>query len=631
MNNSNNTYAMSEEQKCAIESNPGLNEAAINHVFPREIFEDADTPPAAPEPPAALPPQQAPAAPLAPLVPLGFSKDKCSRLVYYCRAQGKVVVLSPKDFNITYLGTLATPQAYAAWLGLAGAAPKWVEDNAEQIIRDAGRELIRRSLSMKGCFYDEAGCERPCGIWPDTVEPGALLYYTGKECYLARPGQLPVGVDCVRGGYVYSGASGVQLPAPVENPLTDEEGSLLFCFLGYRLWNLPACTYVLTGWLGCALLAAVLPVRPQLWLNAPAGLGKTFLKDDLAQILGPFAITCESAGSTAAGISQRLANSCFPVLFDEAECRADQRSVRKLEGVLELVRTAATGQSSCVLKGSADGTQRSYNVRSCFMLFSIANILSREADRSRFVQLALSEPANQQKDIRHVWARQEEGRRLISSPNFTARFVTRLLMRYGDIEANRRALIPFLRDMGASARRAEIYAALLAVCWSICHSKREIEAPFLEFFARCYKSLEKIQPCDNDQESCLDSLLTYTLPWEGGRINVATLCSLADTLPYGEELDRVTRTLAALGLRWQREERRLQADLYSHAFKSIYRDTDWPSGQVGPVLTAGCHGSSPNALGIYKTRARLGVGNPRSVLCIPSELVLCSTFDCVEK
>lgn len=625
MTNTLKPYTLSQfDKNSASRYTSELKTAYIQSICP-EVFADENEgvePPAAAPAPAPQPLPDAP--PPAPVVPLGFTRDKNSRMAVYSRSQGKVLILSPKDFNPIYLSTLGAVEEYAAWLGVE---PPPTGDDTE-LYRQVAARLIREFHSMRGCFYDEEIAERSAGIWADDAEPGALVYFTGRTCYLVRPQQLPVPVDCVRGRHVYSASSPFILPEPAQTPLSDEDGSRLFQFIANRLWVKHPSTYAVVGWLGCSLLAGVLPVRPQLWVNAPAGVGKTFLKDDLTQILGPFAVTCESASSTAAGICQRLGRSSAPVLFDEAECRADQRSVRRLEGVLELVRSSATGNNSCVLKGSSDGTQRTYSARSCFMLFSIANILRREADVSRFLQVSLTIPQNGEKKVASTWAQQQDGRRLISEPDFTARLVTRMLMNYSTFEQNRRMLVPFLTEQGAAPRRAEMYAALFSACWSICHSETRITTSILNAFAKAFHTLERAQPTNNDRDTCLDVLLTHSLPWEGSRINVSSLCSLADTLPEGEQLEKVRRALASIGLRWKKAKRELQADVYSRAFKAIYRDTDWPTGQVCTVLLAHVEDDD---LGIRKTMARHGAeSNPRHVLCFPAEVVLFTAHDYVE-
>ena len=602
---------------------PRCEEDAINRLLDQAA--EADKQAAATEPAAefsAPAPEEPRALSLdsAPLVPLGYTKDTSSKAVYYSRVQRKVVELSYRDYNINYLSMHGSAQDYARWLGY-DESPEWLEKNEEDILRLAVRELKRLTLSMSGRFYDKASCSSPAGIWPDKEEPGSLIYYTGQGCYLSRPCQAPVPVDCVRGRHVYAGFSGGLLPAPSATPLTDEEGATLFNFMRNRLWAHPAYGYIAAGWLGCSMLAGLLPVRPQVWINAPASTGKTFLKDEIAQILGGFAISCESADSTAAGIAQRLDNSSLGVLFDEAECRSGRRSFTNLNNILQLVRSSATGNNACVLKGSSDGTQRTYHLRSCFMFFSISNILRLESDTSRFVQLALTPPSPYD-SYRQIWKSQEQGRALVASPDFRSRFTSRLLLRYADIEANRLALIPFLQELGATNRRAEIYAALFSVVWSLCYTQRTIDPDHLNCFAKCYRRVEKLQHRENDCDNCLDALLSYSLPWEGSRINVATLCSMADTLPYGDELEKVSRTLATLGLRWQRERQALLADAYSASFKHIFLDTEWHDGKVVPVLAPADTAPTPGKPHICKTSARWNGSTPRVTLCIPAELIL---------
>ena len=561
-----------------------------------------------------LPAPAAEAAP-PPVVALGESGAVNMYWSTICR---RLYALRINDHTPKHLRRMAAPADYAAWL-YPEAGAEWVAENERAIFTAAADALLDATRSA-GAFHPER--VRACGVWRDAEEPDALIYNTGATCYLVRAGHAPEAVGNVRGRYIYCG--GQELPAPAAQPLSDEEGRTLRGFLDARLWAEGTSGELLAGWLVCAVLAGALGFRPQVWVNAPAETGKTTLRDDLERILGPLAICLSGAASTPAGLRQKLQSSALPVLFDEAECNAGARSLSNVEGLLELVRAAATGENARICHGSAEGAHRDYVLRNSFILFSINNILHREADASRFLQLTMRRLRTPAENAAR-WRQQSAGRELISAPGFTARLVTRLLAACPTLLASVHTLTTRLRGQGFTTRLSELLAALLAGAHALCHMG-EMDEEAVEhalIVARLYQRSAET-PVD-DFVRCLETLCGHTLPWEGSRASIATLCEICATADAGsEQRARAANVLEALGLRWRGELAALQLNPAAAALQDIYRRSDWPTGNIFRTLAGDCAATGrehANAHGVWVSTARIK-GHPRKCLFIPYYLIV---------
>lgn len=585
---------------------------------------NTDPTPAMPTAPAPAPPAVAsepPAAP-PPVIALGENGDDN---IYWSMPCRRLYRLRISEHTGRHLRRMASPADYAAWL-YPGADAEWVAENEGGILREAANALVDATRAA-GTFDASSERLRACGVWHDAAEPGALVYNAGQACYLMRPGVAGGAptlqrVPGQRGEHIYT--SGAQsLPTPARKPLSDEEGETLLGFLTARLWEAPWQGELLAGWLVCAVLAGALPFRPQVWVNAPAETGKTTLRDDLEEILGALAISLSGAASTPAGLRQKLQGSALPVLFDEAEAGGGARALGNLEGLLELIRAAATGKNARICKGGPDGEHRDYALRNCFILFSINNILHREADTSRFLQLRMRRlPTAKQNEER--WRAQEPGRRLIAAADFTPRLLTRLLKGAPDTLANIAALKAYLRSAGVAARASELFAALMAGAHALCHAGPMDEGAMQHALVALRLYEKGIEATMDDCLRCLSALCGYTLPWEGSRASVAQLCEIIATADAGaEEHTRAATALGSLGLRWRGELDALQVNPAARALREAYRDSDWPMGNITSVLTAECTGmgqSKANLYGIWTSSARVN-GVPQRCIFVPYQLI----------
>lgn len=554
-----------------------------------------------------------------PVIPLG-QEGMCR--VYYSIPHRSVYRLKANEHGAKHLMLMATRAEYARWI-----RPDLSADAARQeegrIMREAGSLLIE----MAGGKQYNPDMLRGRGVWRDA--DGGILYNAGDACFLVRPDGRMEQVDGVRGRYIYDAGAPLIHPAP--DALTDEEGARLVDFYRARPWVLDCAGELVAGWMACAFLAGVLPYRPQVWVNAPAFTGKSVLKRDMLlalggkgnaeEVTGGHAVQLEGGDTSPAAVHQKTGHDALPVVFDEAESNGGERRARNMEGLLALVRSAATSGDVGLSKGGADGAAKNYLLRCCFLLFSIANNLDRAADTSRFLVLRLS-PLMDDAARAAMWKMQEAARAMTQAQGFTARLFTRLLRAVPVLLDNARAIRAHLQGAGHNARRAELLGYLLAGAHALAKNGAVADAD-MAHAAKVAQAVEEGQERESDTQRCLDALLGYSLPWRGGRINVVQLCAIVRDGQDAEQKAAACDTLAALGLRWRDALDALQVDTAARGLRELYKGTDWQGGKITTVLAEGCKGGqdSKNALGIWTQSAKIN-GKPRKVVMIPAARVI---------
>lgn len=553
------------------------------------------------------------------IIPLG---EDGAWNVYWSRPHRSLYRLKMNEHTGAHLRRMAKLADYARWL-----AP----DLPPDAVAEAERRIMKQA---KDWMLDETGGRkfnpdmlRGRGVWRDA--DGGIVYNAGDACFLVLPDGRMEQVDGVRGRYIYD--AGAPLIHPADDALTDEEGARLVDFFTARPWVLPCAGELVAGWLVCAVLAGLLPYRPQVWVNAPAFTGKSALKRDMLRALGGkgdgeevaggHAVQLEGGDTTPNAVHQKIRHDALPVVFDEAESNGGERRARNMEGLLALVRSAATSGDVGLSKGGADGTAKNYLLRCCFLLFSIANNLDRAADTSRFLVLRLS-PLMDDAARKAMWQRQEAARAMTQGQDFTARLFTRLLRAVPVMLDNARTIRKHLMDAKYNARRAEMLGELLAGAHALTKGGAVNDA-YLEHAAEVAQAVEETQVPESDTQRCLDTLLGYSMPWTGGgKISVAQLCEVAARETDTERKQNACRALEALGLRWRGDLDALQVNTAWRGLRELYKGTDWEGGRGASMLAEGCkRDKKPNALGIWLQSCKVS-GRPMWLPMIPAALVL---------
>jgi hypothetical protein len=489
--------------------------------------------------------------------------------------------------------------------------PELVKAGTAPTKRELEETALERLLddSRNKTFSPDA--VRARGVWPDAA--GGWIYNAGAACWhIPADGGKPYKVDNVRGKHVY--LKGAELPAPDADMLTDEDGQKLIDLMTARPWATPGAGDMVAGWLVASLLAGALPICPHVWMNAPAGTGKTSLKTDLEAVFSALCCTKMDTIPTEPALRQSIKGDCLPVLIDEAE----PEKLEKCADMMRLIRTATKGGD--ITTGTTNGSPRRYWVKCCTMLFSTANGIDRDTDASRFFVHALQKVQN--KTLEAYQVKQDAARWMVDSPDFQKRFVARLVRLLPVIMQSVQECTADLEQAGFPGRRAELMAVLMA-CRHALTSCTPMTCEERARAGAILRAYERQADTESDFSQCLTHLLTFKVRLHNaGEMTVTEACRLAD----GSDPDTreaAERALALYGLRWRDDRQALQVDTRATVMKKIYTGTRWASGKILPVLGADSVAAgqiSPD--GIWKGQARFpGQMNPALCLFIPAELL----------
>lgn len=543
-----------------------------------------------------------------PVVCLGTEGNQ---YVLYSTAYKRIHRLTAEKLTLPNLRAIAPRARWESWL-----FPERVAAGDEVKRGELVEAIQERILADSGAKMFDASCVRGRGVWPD--DSVGWVYNAGASCWwIPADGGEVEQVDNVRSGHVYS--AGVALPSPADTPLSDEEGHTLVELMRARSWVMLGAGDIVAGWMVAAMLAGVMPICPHVWINAPAGTGKTYLKNDLVAVLGGLAMQVEGAATTEAAIRQRLSGAALPFLADEVEQGDNENAGRNISKWLELMRSASYGGS--IDKGGADGTARSFPMKCSFALFSIANCISRDADSSRCLVLHLRRG---DKAVREVWARQEAGRNLVNTLGFHGRLMARLLGCLPVLMENLATLRKYLGEVEvADARRAELFAVLMA-CRHALVSREKMSLEAMQEAAGLMAAYGEQEEHESDFSRCLSVLLGHVVRVRGQEMTVADACRVMDARADAEALAACGLSLSAAGLRWRDDFRALQVDTLADKMKRIFAGTQWSNGKVAPVLAEGCkrEKGSISPAGVWLQSVKVGGTSPRWCVMLPATIVL---------
>jgi putative DNA primase/helicase len=175
----------------------------------------------------------------------------------------------------------------------------------------------------------------------------------------------------------------------IENALTKTESSRLLDMLRMISWDREVNAHLLAGWCVVAPICGALAWRPHIWLTGPAGCGKSWIYSFIVRrCLGEVALSVQGE-TTEAGLRQTLRHDARPVVFDEFE-GVERKDQDRLQNILGLIRQSSSHDGGVIVKGTAGGgSSKTYKIRSCFALASIAVQLEQQSDRTRVTVLSV--------------------------------------------------------------------------------------------------------------------------------------------------------------------------------------------------------------------------------------------------
>lgn len=562
-----------------------------------------------------------------PVICLGAEGDK---YVYYGRAYKRTFRLKANEHSGRNIFKLAPYNEIERWI--FPDAPEKTKSGKRSkrppekiILSEMGRIL----LSMTGGNIFKPQKLRGVGAWKQGEE---LIYNTGVKCFKVSPEGAVLVSDNVQEAYIYESKS--EIPPPAEAPMTTEEAAAVFDLFASRPWKQKYAPFIMTGWVACAILGAFLPMRPHVWINAPAGTGKTELKNALCSTLGGIsesngkgglALVMGGAKTTEPALRRGLDNSTRPVVMDEMEANGKKSNAENIADNVELARIASYGDT--VSKGRTDGSGGvdDFLISSAFCFLSIRNSLTEEADLSRFFVLDIRklEPGAELQQAQRAFAA-AVGK--IEEHSFASRLIARVIRRAHAIARDAITLEKSIKEAAVGGRASQLIGLLMSGAWHLLHDE-PISEEHRSLALAVAKEREQKAEEEREEWQCLNHLRgLITLP---NRRSIAMAVREWKNTKVAEVTAEATGELEAMGCRvhiFGKNSRHpeangkeyLRVDLNAIPIAEGFRGTSWASGRDSIAKTL------EQVKGVFSQKDKLGGGSQktRRFTYIPLQYVL---------
>jgi putative DNA primase/helicase len=454
---------------------------------------------------------------------LGYDTDG---YYYQPSSTGQVLRLAASSHGGMNLCRLA-PVAYWEALYPSRSGVNWTAAASDLFSRQAAVGMFDPDrLRGRGTWWDRGRC---------VLHLGDRLVIDGVRQAITDP---------LESSFHYQ--RGAALIGPGEaTPLSDEEALTVLTMADRFWWDVPASAFLMAGWLALAPICGALRWRPHIWLTAAAGSGKTTLLERFVGVLLGDMSLLVVGSSTEAGIRQSLRSDALPVVLDEAECneKADQQ---RIQALLALTRVASSESRASTVKGSPGGDVARFQVRSMFLLASIAIGLKQGADRRRFAQLTLRNPAEIAQHERDAhWQALDRDLDALITPAFAERLLARTI-----------SLIPMIRQAVQVFSRVatqhfdsqalgDQYGTLLAGAWSLQSSAVPTQEQAQSLIDGTDWSSYRQATELADERRCLNRILQHQLRVETeDRVLTRSIGELIEVITAASPLDPISRSQA---------------------------------------------------------------------------------------
>ena len=451
-----------------------------------------------------------------------------SKLVVLTALNKIVVKLSPSDLKEMNMKALF------------GA--KWCEhcytefdEKKEQMVFNHRRlaNNIIIDCQTKGTYVESY--QRGTGVW--LMKDGQLVV-NGRELWRADGTVLEHGIH---EGRVYPAGGDVSFTRDTPEASDGDVKRILATF-GALDWQHAMAAELLLGWYGIALVSTAVRRRPHVYVNGPAGCGKSTILEVMQWMLDPLAYAC-TGPQTIAGLSQELSGTARVAIVDEFEADASLDRCKATFQAARMSYSLREGDKG-IVRGSPNGTAKSFCFYSPFIAASISPAKMEPADLTRWVILeskgrkagSIQMPENVAREI---------------GPRLAQRFIKNWRVYQASEEVVRKCIL----KSGGDGRMADTVGTLLASYWTFVSNTpataedAEVLVEMLDIKARI--AVHAV----SDESRCLEALMSKVLPFKF----MEGISMVTRSLSIGEAVQRVCEDptnnpevvarLAQLGLR----------------------------------------------------------------------------------
>lgn len=367
-------------------------------------------------------------------------------------------------------------------------------------------EFIMQQCESRGIFNDNN--IRGIGIFNDKDR---IVINTGSKL-IVNEEEIPY--DDFKSKYTYR-----ELGQDViwyQDEATADDINTLMSLCSSLNWGDPLSKILYGGFITQAFLSPLYDWLSHLWIFGLHGNGKTTVQQTTKDILGPLCVSMSGLSSTAASITQKLANNPFAISFDEAESHTDKDYI-KMQAVIDLARQATRKQS--IYKGTPSGRAKQYFVNVPFILSSINYTLEHDSDRSRFALLELLPPTEEYAEGGAIYNEYCDAKSKITE-DFSQRLITYCFKRASHVLSWTPIVKTALAANGFTMRLADQYAGLIAgmLIWSPdifqCSNQDEVKEyinNFINIFSTSFTVIKSNIALQTDHGDMLANILNSAI------------------------------------------------------------------------------------------------------------------------
>jgi putative DNA primase/helicase len=407
------------------------------------------------------------------------------------------------------------------------------------------------------------------GCWLDA---GAVVFHAGDRLFVNGK---PVRLQDWDTAWIYE--AGQAMEVAEGDALPNAEAARLLTLCELLPWKEPISAKFFAGWVVVSQICGVMDWRPHIWVNGPAGSGKTTVMNTVLHPLVGGVAVYVAADTTAPGIRQTIRSDALPVLFDESESE-DRTGQARMQHVIELARQASSKTGASIYKGTTSGRAQEFRVASCFAFSSIGTAATQRADTGRITSLELKRPEPTEESRARFRDFKVMVADTVARPGFAEGLRQRSFMGAQAICANAKVFARAIAGKLGDQRIGDQLGALLAGAFSLTSTKELTYEQAVEWVERQDWSPYESNSADLDEVRALSWLMDKQVRFEADdkvyQRSIGELLTIyyADDV-RSDEADNIAKNLMRHGIRVERDW--VCVSNHHPALRGLFSETPW--------------------------------------------------------
>lgn len=408
------------------------------------------------------------------------------------------------------------------------------------------------------------------GCWLDS---GSMVFHAGDRLFVNGK---PVRLQDWRTPWIYEACKAMEV---VEgDALSNVEAARLLQLCELLPWKEPISAKFFAGWVVVSQICGVMDWRPHIWVNGPAGSGKTTVMNTVLHPLVGGVAVFVAADTTAAGIRQEIRSDALPVLFDESESE-DKTGQQRMQHVIELARQASSKTGASIFKGTTSGRAQEFRVSSCFAFSSIGTAATQRADTGRITSLELKRPEPTEESRERFRQFKAMLADTVAAPGYAEGLRQRAFLGAQTVTANAKMFARAIAAKLGDQRIGDQLGALLAGAFSLTSTKELTYEAACEWVEKQDWTPYQANSADLDEVRALSWLMDKQVRFEADdkvyqrSIGELLTAYYTDDTIRSDEAANIERNLMRSGIRLEPES--WCVSNHHPVLRSLFSETPW--------------------------------------------------------